>query len=58
MRQYRVEVRQAWWLLAYLCALAIACVATGREPDPVKFERTVTAAMRLRVVRNRAVVAA
>jgi hypothetical protein len=53
VKQYRIEIRQAWWLWPYIWGLAIACVVFGREYDPVKFERTVNAAMRVKVVRNR-----
>lgn len=58
MLQYRVEVRQAWWFKHYALAVAIGCVLSGRQPDMRKVERAIAASLSIRLVRERAVVAA
>jgi hypothetical protein len=45
--QIRLSVTFAWWLKPYLRMLAICCVLSGNEPDPVKLQAKIKRATRV-----------
>lgn len=45
-----VRVRFPFWLRAYMWLLAWAAVLSGRDPDPVKFERLVLRHVKVEVI--------